>query len=210
MLIERTLFVGPQVPLEVKEMIKLLPSLDKTIFRQIIQVMVGNMEGIDVTAEQSILELKKQRGMEKDFDIIYSGLHSLIHAALRMPSSLLKQETFTADLKEMKIPSDFVADLTSVIYGPRREKIDKFTLKNKLCLPHIDKLRWRVDVTISTSHLNRVLEPSVLMEMNLSNGQKETFEVPMSKFHKLRHDVAQLLKEMDELEKRNIFKIQDK
>ncbi|XP_071087895.1 COMM domain-containing protein 5-like isoform X2 [Haliotis cracherodii] len=64
-------------------------------------------------------------------------------------------------------------------------------------------------VIFGNSVLNRVLEPTVMMEMTLSNGRIHTFEVPVSKFHELRYNVAYVLKEMEDLEKRSILKIQD-
>jgi hypothetical protein len=42
--------------------------------------------------------------------------------------------------------------------------------KAELKYPSLDDLRWRVEVTISTSALSRVLKPSVLLEMTLSDG----------------------------------------
>ncbi|KAG1714426.1 COMM domain-containing protein 5 [Nymphon striatum] len=113
-------------------------------------------------------------------------------------------------LAEPSIPADFANDLASVVYGSKRKDIDAHSKATSPSVPSLDQVRWRVDVTISTSHLNRVLEPCVLMELNLTDGSKHTFEVPVTKFHKLRHDVAQLLREMEDLEKRSIFKIQDK
>lgn len=43
----------------------------------------------------------------------------------------------------------------------------------------------------------RVLEPNLIMELELTDGQKVTFELSISNFHKLRYTVASLLKEMD-------------
>jgi hypothetical protein len=47
------------------------------------------------------------------------------------------------------------------------------------------------------------------MEMTLSDGTIKTFEVQVSKFHELRYNVTYVLKEMEDLEKRNILKLQD-
>lgn len=60
-------------------------------------------------------------------------------------------------------------------------------------------------------HLHRV-------KMYWSSGQCELFlyisflilyQVPVSKFHELRYNVALILKEMNNLEKRSILQIQD-
>ena len=76
-------------------------------------------------------------------------------------------------------------------------------------LPQLEQLKWRVDVAISTSVLNRVLEPSIIMDMTFSTGTTKVFEVPVTQFHQLRYCVAYVLKQMEGLEKRSILKIQD-
>ncbi|KFM66823.1 hypothetical protein X975_03846, partial [Stegodyphus mimosarum] len=45
------------------------------------------------------------------------------------------------------------------------------------------------------------------MEIELSDGRKETFEVHPTQFHRLRFAVATLLKEMENLEMRNVLKL---
>jgi hypothetical protein len=57
-----------------------------------------------------------------------------------------------------------------------------------------------------SSVLSRVLEPSILFDMTLSNGEKKTFEVSISKFHQVRYSVASVLKEMGLMEKKKLFK----
>ncbi|KAL6064366.1 COMM domain-containing protein [Balamuthia mandrillaris] len=73
-----------------------------------------------------------------------------------------------------------------------------FEEQAQLRFPTLKKFEWRVDVAISTSSLNR---------MTLSDGTIRTFELSQEKFHELRFDVARLLKEMDEIEKLPIMKI---
>lgn len=64
-------------------------------------------------------------------------------------------------------------------------------------LPHLDDLRWRVDVTLSTGSMSRVLKPTILMQATLSDGSIRTFEVNVEQFHELRHSVARCLHEME-------------
>jgi hypothetical protein len=42
--------------------------------------------------------------------------------------------------------------------------------KGDVRFPTLADLRWRVDVTISTSSLNRVLKPTLLFQLTLSDG----------------------------------------
>lgn len=44
---------------------------------------------------------------------------------------------------------------------------------------------------------SRILEPVIYLEFILDSGKPMSVEMPISKFHSLRHSVALLLKEMD-------------
>ena len=43
----------------------------------------------------------------------------------------------------------------------------------------------------------------------INNDYFDLFQVPVHKFHELRYSVAYVLKEMEDLEKRSILRIQD-
>ncbi len=75
--------------------------------------------------------------------------------------------------------------------------------------PTLKSFIWRLDVSISTSSLIRNLEPSIIVQMHLSDDRKVSFEMSLSSFHLLRFNVAFVLKEMEELLNRQIFKLID-
>lgn len=58
----------------------------------------------------------------------------------------------------------------------------------------------------SFSLMSKILEPHVLMEWILSNGESYTFELSLSRFHQMRHAVAKLLVELQRLEVYNVVK----
>lgn len=60
--------------------------------------------------------------------------------------------------------------------------------------PRLDSVDYRVDVTITTSEMDRVLKPTVLMRLVDDNGDIRTFEMNPEQFHKLRYSVARVLK----------------
>ena len=68
-------------------------------------------------------------------------------------------------------------------------------------------MKWRVDVTIMTSKINRLFRPSILMQITTTHGEIYTFEMSSQAFHQLRFTVAKLLKEMDNLDNKPILKI---
>lgn len=201
-------FLGGRIPPEIEAMSKNLKDVDQELFRKLLKVVVSALEGKDCReAMKSIAEgsvIPQER-----LSHIIAGMHRVLSEAIRIPTSLLKQEAFKEDLRELRIPEDFIADFSSVVFGNRRAALEAASSQNDPHFPTLEKFKWRVDVSISTSSLARALQPSVLMQLKLSDGSFQRFEVPVSKFHELRFNVALILKEMNNLEKRSILKIQD-
>jgi hypothetical protein len=75
--------------------------------------------------------------------------------------------------------------------------------------PRIKRVNWRVDVSISTSSLSKTMEPCVLVQLNLTDDRLVCFEIALVNFHVLRFNVALVLKEMDDLLNRQIFRLID-
>lgn len=65
----------------------------------------------------------------------------------------------------------------------------------------------RVDVTISSGSLTKVMRPVVTMETRTSDGSIHTFEVPADQLHQLRYSVAKVLNEMGTVEGHPVLKI---
>nr|XP_033801897.1 COMM domain-containing protein 5 isoform X2 [Geotrypetes seraphini] len=172
----RPSFLGARVPSAVETMAQHLQELDRDTFRKLLKVVVSALEGKDCRESVKLI-LETSTLSEEQLTFLISGMYSLLQEALRLPMSTLKQEAFKEDLKDLRIPEDFITDFASLIFG--------------------------------NSSLARALQPSILMQLKLSDKTSHRFEVPVAKFHELRYNVALILKEMNDLEKRSILKIQD-
>ncbi|XP_060935503.1 COMM domain-containing protein 5 [Limanda limanda] len=201
-------FLGGRIPPEVESMSKSLKDVDHETFRRILKAVVSALEGKDSRDVMKAIAESSTISQERLSHII-AGMYRLLSEAIRNPTASLKQEAFKDDLRELRIPEDFITDFASVVFGNRRAALEAATSQNDPHLPTIEDFKWRVDVAISTSSLSRALQPSVLMQMKLSDGSLSRFEVPVSKFQELRYNVALILKEMNNLEKRSILQIQD-
>ncbi|XP_069026531.1 COMM domain-containing protein 5 [Embiotoca jacksoni] len=201
-------FLGGRIPPEIESMSKMLKDVDQELFRKILKAVVSALEGKDCRdVMKSIVESSVVP--QERLSHIIAGMHRVLSEAIRIPTPLLKQEAFKEDLRELRIPEEFITDFASVVFGNRRAALEAAASQKDPHLPTVEEFKWRVDVAISTSSLARALQPSVLMQMKLSDGSFQRFEVPMSKFQELRYNVALILKEMNDLEKRSILKIQD-
>uniref|UniRef100_A0A8C0VF02 COMM domain-containing protein 5 n=1 Tax=Cyanistes caeruleus TaxID=156563 RepID=A0A8C0VF02_CYACU len=192
----------------VEAMARGVQDVGKETFRRLLKVTVNALEGKD--CKESVRLIAESANLsEEQLAFLISGMYTLLREALRLPLSTFKQEVFKEDLKELRIPEDFIVDFSSVVFGNRRPTSEGTALIRRSRLPSIQDFKWRVDVAISTSSLARALQPSILMMMKLSDGTAHRFEVPVAKFQELRYNVALILKEMNDLEKRSILKIQD-
>ncbi|KAJ7310468.1 hypothetical protein JRQ81_007388 [Phrynocephalus forsythii] len=113
-------------------------------------------------------------------------MYTLLREALRLPSSSLKQDKQTGLLLQfcllcvLRIPEDFIADFATAAFGNRRPALEATLQKQGNKLPRIEDFKWRVDVAISTSSLARALQPSILMQLKLTDGSARRFEVTMA------------------------------
>ncbi|GAA6224239.1 COMM domain-containing protein 5-like [Lates japonicus] len=201
-------FLGGRIPPEIESLSKNLKDVDQEMFRRILKAVVSALEGKDCRDVMRAIAEGSTIPQERLSHII-AGMYRVLSEAIRIPTSSLKQEAFKEDLRELRIPEDFITDFSSVVFGNRRAAIEAGTSQSDPHLPTIEDCKWRVDVAISTSSLARALQPSVLMQIKLSDGTFHRFEVPVTKFQELRYNVALILKEMNDLEKRSILKIQD-
>lgn len=205
---DRVSFLGAQLPPEVAAMPRLLGDLDRGTFRKLLKLVVSSQQGED--CREAVQRLGAGAHLpEEQLGALLAGTHTLLQQALRLPLASLKPDAFQDQLQELSIPQDLAVDLASVVFGSQRPVLDSMARQQGAWLPHVTDLHWRVDVAISTSALARSLQPSVLMQLKLSDGSAHRFEVPIAKFQELRYSVALVLKEMANLEKRCQRKLQD-
>lgn len=204
----RISFLGAQLPPEVVAVARLMGDLDRSTFRKLLKLVVGGLQGED--CREAVQRFGVSANLsEEHLCTLLAGTHTLLQQALRLPPASLKPDAFQDQLQELGIPQDLVGDLVSVAFGSQRPLLDSVARQQGAWLPHMSDFRWRLDVAISTSSQARSLQPSVLMQLKLSDGSAHRFEVPIAKFQELRYLVALVLKEMAELEKKCERKLQD-
>jgi len=198
-------FFGPSVPQEVRRMIPLFEKIDQTQFRKAAQCAVEHLNGNPKTAQQ-FSKLSQTTGLSvENFGVLFTGLYLTIRAALRAKTKI---DQLDNTLTELHFPDAFRADLLKILQPPTRTTIETASFNNGIKLPQFVKLTWRIDVTISTSAMLRVMKPSILVQLTRSDGQIRTFEMTIEKFHDFRFQVAKVLKAIEDIEKSPILKIE--
>jgi len=182
-------------------MMEILPTItNKQLFRGVVKLVLDYIKGTEIKEEQW---QKLTEGLEDGKEsarMLFAGLLTILRTAIR---DKLPEDTFKQDLGQLQMPGELVTDLATALKRSQGENI----VEKHVSFPQLVSLDWRVDVTISTSEMQRVLKPSILMRMQDDSGKIRTFELNTEQFHKLRYSVSRVLKEFDTLEKLPILKI---
>lgn len=76
-------------------------------------------------------------------------------------------------------------------------------------LVQLSYLNSSIDVNILTSSISKCLEPNLHIKLRLSDGRVMSFEISLKKFHALRFAVALVLKDIYDVENRQVFKFNE-
>ncbi len=201
------------VPDEVRAVVPLLhrDSCGVEIVRACIQQVVAFLKDNGIflgeTGEEAYKKFQRSvagQNSGDDINVLYTGIYTIIVAAISSKEQTIK---IVEDLKRMHLPVSVADDLGQVI-NKSRIALESVALRNRIGFPSLSKLRWRIDVTISSGSLSRVMRPSILMQMILSDGRIQSFDVSVQQFNQLRFGVAKMLKDMQTLERHPVMRIE--
>ena len=151
---------------------------------------------VDYLATQSIApELHAALKEDDALYALFHGLHCLLQSAVR---SRVAEATVRDDLGHMQCPKVYLDDVCKA-YANKREELIEAQKEHRTSLPELDAINWRVDVSVSTTSMARVMRPTLLMRVTLSDGTIRTFECSVRKFHELRYNLARVLKNVYDL-----------
>ncbi|XP_014236607.1 COMM domain-containing protein 5-like [Trichogramma pretiosum] len=130
----------------------------------------------------------------------YAAILTIVTLHLRSPSITIKPPEFKQCLEELKFSPECIQDIFSVVTGAKRPEL-MFGLHSRIqFLPHVVACKWRIDITISSSSMSKVMEPCIIMEWILSNNYTYVFELSVPCFYKLKNTVIESLTELKKLE----------
>jgi hypothetical protein len=186
----------------------LLPTLDD-LFK--LQLASANAAGPAVCREALQLAYSRATGetLSSATDASTSAIASFFERILRrLVLSGSEDAEKSSALSAVGLDVVIITDILSVLKRGKTALLEAFSKDNPRFAQYITNMRWRIDVTISSSSLNRVMRPSILMELTLNDGSVELFDVPLEEFHILRYSCAKALSAMGAIESHPVLRIQ--
>jgi len=186
-------FWGATAPKAIAHLPAAIEAQGRDHLRAALGLAVRHLEGRHVDEE----------AVEQVGEVLMCGAVSVLVAAVK---SAAEEAHILRDLQNLHIDPECAQDIYQVL-DRGRQRIKSGVEVRGPQFPHIDDLRWRVDVTISTTSLSRVMRPSILLQLTLSDSCIHTLEVTAEELQDLRYDVARCLKEMQDLESSRLFRL---
>mmetsp|Transcript_2028 Transcript_2028/g.4300 ORF Transcript_2028/g.4300 Transcript_2028/m.4300 type:complete len:232 (+) Transcript_2028:232-927(+) len=197
-------FFGSFIPQEVKAASSLFHTLPPTEIESLLDSVTNDLKSSLVSDHTtSMVERIPSSDAKEESGAVITALHVILRTAIRTRT---KASVVAKDLGLLNLPPTAIQVITEKLKSQRLE-LEARSLCTRF--PHLENLQWRVDVAISSSSLQRVFRPSIMMQMTLSNGRIKTFDVSVEAFHELRYNVAKVLRDMQALERHPIMRIAD-
>jgi hypothetical protein len=158
--IDSSTFMSPAIPEEIKAAVPVLHALAAESYTPLLRrVNKFMLDGEMADAEFTQLQAKEFTDI--DLSVVLSGLYTLVN---RITKSKTKLSAIAEDLIKINMPGPFV-ELFIRLIRVSRNNFETLALNNNFKFPRLLKLRWRVDVTISSSSLSRILKPSIMLQV---------------------------------------------
>ena len=159
--IDTSTFFAPTIFDEVKAAVPLFHSMPQDIIRASLEIVRKHLTVGPIEDEEFILLQNKLKQAGEEFGIMFTGLYSIIRTAVYSKTPL---PSIITDLKSINVPPSVADDISRVISGSRQD-LESRAVALRPGFPHMQKLRWRVDVNISSGSLSRVMRPTILMQV---------------------------------------------
>lgn len=230
-------FLGYSISPEVKKIVPILQNINSERLVPVLDLVFSFIGGSEPSVEEFEVVARQSNLEKSQAAFLFAGLFELIKRALREKIKQLAFKAALEELKItppivnflwnqfssrfllpsflISLPSSlfliqlcFSNDQSQMCFQSRGQLEQKVTA-NRMTFPRLEKLDWRIDITISSSKQSMVLRPAVFLQMDLSDGNKQEFELNILRFHQLRYFVSKMLKDMEDLEQLAILKIDD-
>jgi len=205
--IDRSTFFNPTIPDEVRACVPFLHNIELSVSTQIITGLVSLWQRPDNVDPRGFVALNNLFKTAPKFatqsPLIITGLSTVIRTCIR---NKVRSDQIGSDLKRMNFPEGLISHLIQS-FIQNRVGLEAAALNRRVRNPHLNRFRWRIDITMSSGLLSRVMRPSILVEITLSSGIIKTFEISIEQFNLLRYSVAKVLAEMQKIERHPILKL---
>lgn len=162
--IDASTFFSPQIPDEIRVAVPFMHETPIEIIQSSLQKIISSILANSITDEEFLAFQTELTQQQESFGIVFTALFCILKTAV---SAKVTGASISADLISMNIPAAVVENICQAIHASR-STVESRVVINRVGFPTLANLRWRIDVTISSGSLSRVMRPSILMQVRPS------------------------------------------
>ena len=157
--IEPSTFYSPTISADIRSTYPVILDCPDDVMRKIIAVIVQYLvTGDSFKLPNKIYSLDVK---QEDINLLLVTVYTMLKQAIR---TKVKLSTVQSDLVALKMPKVFVDELSQAIID-YRSVIESTAQIQRIHFAQLERLRWRIDIVISTGTLSRVMRPTILMQV---------------------------------------------
>eukprot|EP01038_Epipyxis_sp_PR26KG_P015097 gene15097-20314_t len=205
-LTDTTAFLGTFLPDEIRVASKVFPNYENSESHLLPKLSKIALDSILSNNINFSIELKELANLELkagDFNVMITAIFTVTQIAIK---NKIRLSQVQIDCTTIQLPSLVLDSIVSFL-KENRFQLESVVQEQRIRFPTLTKLKWRIDVTISSGLLSRVMRPNILFQMILSDGSIKTFEVSIEQFNQLRYSVAKVLNDIQTLERHPMMRI---
>jgi hypothetical protein len=159
--IDKLTFFSPFIPDEVRYAVPYLHAVSRDIVLKIIDDVLSDESICDKEDSFVILYTRAFALSAEEVSLLLTAIQSIARFTIKNKVTF---QTISTDLKKMNIP-DPINEHFVMRMRQRRSALEKLATLHRVGFPVLRRLRWRVDVVISTGSLGRVMKPVLMLQV---------------------------------------------
>lgn len=158
--IDASTFYSPAISADIRSAYPIILECPDDVIRKIIAVIVQYMvtgDSFKLPTKIYALDVKHE-----DINLLLVTVYMMLKQAIR---TKVKVSIVHSDLLALKMPQVFVDEISKAIVD-YRSAIEASAQVQRIHFAKFERLRWRIDIVISTGTLSRVMRPTILMQVD--------------------------------------------
>lgn len=154
-------FFSPRIPDDVRAAFRLFQEYPIDLLAGLTKLMVKYLAVGDSFTLPS--KLYSSEVTPEHLNLLMTAIYFILKQAVRTKSKI---SIVKADLTTMRLPTAFIEIICNELCQARMN-LESVAVTHRLHFAKLEKLRWRIDVIISSGSLSRIMRPSILMQVRL-------------------------------------------
>lgn len=157
--IDASTFFTPSIPDEIKLAMPLFHRYSPDTLKLLIQKMFEY-----IIVQDGFALDRNSFGADANIDelnLLMTAIYIIIRTIIR---NKVKLSVVKTDLTAIHLPKESMEDIGKGVMK-LRTKLEAAAVDSRIHFPKLEKLKWRIDVVISTGVLSRVMRPNILMQV---------------------------------------------